>query len=155
MTTTKSKSMIAFMCMGLVAGMMSPIQTSINSRLRIAVDSPIIASMISFLVGMTLLLLISLIVERRLTFQLRGVGRIPWWIFTGGALGVIFVTSNILLLPLLGSALTVVLALCGQMIIALTIDHFGWFGIIRHPINRYRVLGVLSMVGGVLLIQWF
>lgn len=155
MTTTKSKSMIAFMCMGLVAGMMSPIQTSINSRLRIAVDSPIIASMISFLVGMTLLLLISLIVERRLTFQLRGVGRIPWWIFTGGALGVIFVTSNILLLPRLGSALTVVLALCGQMIIALTIDHFGWFGIIRHPINRYRVLGVLSMVGGVLLIQWF
>ncbi|EUJ25770.1 DMT family transporter [Listeria cornellensis] len=155
MTTKKSKSMIAFMCMGLAAGMMSPIQTSINSRLRIAVDSPIIASMISFLVGMTLLLLISLIVERRLTFQLRGVGRIPWWIFTGGALGVIFVTSNILLLPLLGSALTVVLALCGQMIIALTIDHFGWFGIIRHPINRYRVLGVLSMVGGVLLIQWF
>lgn len=155
MTAKKSKSMIAFMFMGLVAGMMSPIQTSINSRLRIAVDSPIIASLISFLVGMMLLLLISLVVERRLTFPLRGVGRIPWWIFTGGALGVIFVTSNILLLPLLGSALTVVLALCGQMIIALTIDHFGWFGIIRHPINRYRILGVLSMIGGVLLIQWF
>ncbi|MBC1474069.1 DMT family transporter [Listeria grandensis] len=155
MTAKKSKSMIAFMCMGLVAGMMSPIQTSINSRLRIAVDSPIIASLISFLVGMTLLLILSLLVERRLTFQLRGVGRIPWWIFTGGALGVIFVTSNILLLPLLGSALTVVLALCGQMIIALTIDHFGWFGIIPHPINRYRLLGVLSMIGGVLLIQWF
>lgn len=108
-----------------------------------------------FLVGTTLLTLVCLIVERRLTFQLKGVGRIPWWVFTGGALGVLFVTSNILLLPLLGSAMTVVLALCGQMIIALIIDHFGFFGVIPHPINRYRMIGVLLMLVGVFLIQRF
>ncbi len=83
------------MAMGLVSGLLSPIQTSINSQLRLTVGSPFVASFISFLVGTTLLTLVCLIVERRLTFQLKGVGRIPWWVFTGGALGVLFVTSNI------------------------------------------------------------
>ncbi len=155
MTKRSSKSLLLFMAMGLVSGLLSPIQTSINSQLRLTVGSPFVASFISFLVGTTLLTLVCLIVERRLTFQLKSVGRIPWWVFTGGALGVLFVTSNILLLPLLGSAMTVVLALCGQMIIALIIDHFGFFGVIPHPINRYRMIGVLLMLVGVFLIQRF
>ncbi|WP_369821476.1 DMT family transporter [Listeria sp. ILCC804] len=143
------------MMMGFFAGMMSPVQTSINGKLREAVGSPFVASLISFSVGTIALFIICLVVEKRVTFKLRGVGKVPWWIFTGGLMGVFFITSNILLLPVLGSAMVVVLAICGQMLIALLIDHFGWFGVIRHPINRYRVLGVLIMLIGVILIQKF
>ncbi|MEN2667310.1 DMT family transporter [Listeria aquatica] len=148
------KTMLLFMLMGFIAGMLSPIQTSINGKLRMAVGSPFLASFISFLVGTILLFLICLLIEKRVTFKVRGVGKIPFWVFTG-IMGVVFVTSNILLLPLLGSAMTVVLAICGQMVIALIIDHFGFFGVIKHPINRYRIIGVLAMIAGILLIQNF
>jgi transporter family-2 protein len=150
-----TKTMFLFMIMGFFAGMMSPIQTSINGKLRTAVGSPLVASMISFLIGTIALFIICLIIEKRVTFKLRGVGKVPWWIFTGGLLGVFFITSNILLLPVLGSAMVVVLAICGQMVMALLIDHFGWFGVIRHPINRYRIIGVAIMLIGVVLIQKF
>lgn len=73
MTKRSSKSLLLFMAMGLVSGLLSPIQTSINSQLRLTVGSPFVASFISFLVGTTLLTLVCLIVERRLTFQLKGV----------------------------------------------------------------------------------
>lgn len=75
MTKRSSKSLLLFMAMGLVSGLLSPIQTSINSQLRLTVGSPFVASFISFLVGTTLLTLVCLIVERRLTFQLKGVSR--------------------------------------------------------------------------------
>ncbi|PDC05396.1 DMT family transporter, partial [Listeria monocytogenes] len=32
---------------------------------------------------------------------------------------------------------------------------FGFFGVIPHPINRYRMIGVLLMLIGVFLIQRF
>lgn len=48
MTKRSSKSLLLFMAMGLVSGLLSPIQTSINSQLRLTVGSPFVASFISF-----------------------------------------------------------------------------------------------------------
>ncbi|WP_343310514.1 DMT family transporter [Bacillus glycinifermentans] len=79
----------------------------------------------------------------------------PWWLWTGGILGVIFITSNILLLPIVGASLTVVLALNGQMIIALIIDHFGWFGISKRRLNVQRILRIVRMTAGIMIIQHF
>ena len=36
-----------------------------------------------------------------------------------------FVTSNIILMPFLGAALTTIIAMMGQMIMGIIIDHFG------------------------------
>ncbi|EST10749.1 DMT family transporter [Sporolactobacillus laevolacticus] len=160
--TNKSSYLILYMLLGLFAGMLSPIQTSINSELRNAVHSPFIASLVSFLVGTIALILLVLIIEHRRLFDknVLGKGKIvisgnPWWLWIGGILGVIFVTSNIFLLPIIGAALTVVLALCGQMVIALIIDHFGWFGVPKHQINIQRIFGIILMVAGIFLIQHF
>jgi transporter family-2 protein len=150
------------MFIGLFAGMLSPIQTSINSELRSAIQSPLVASLVSFSVGTIVLFLLVSIIEHRRLFN-RNVlekGKIviaksPWWLWIGGILGIIFVTSNIFLLPMIGAALTVVLALCGQMVIALIIDHFGWFGVPKHQINKQRIFGMILMVAGIFLIQHF
>ena len=37
-----------------------------------------------------------------------------------------FVTSNIILMPFLGAALTTIIAMMGQMIMGIIIDHFCW-----------------------------
>lgn len=159
---SKSSYLILYMLLGLIAGMLSPIQTSVNSELRSEIQSPLAASLISFSVGTIVLLLLSLIIEHRRVFRKSTLGsgktlilKSPWWVWTGGALGVIFVTANIFLLPMIGAALTVVLALCGQMVIALIIDHFGWFGVPKHSINVQRIFGIILMVAGLFLIQHF
>lgn len=144
-----------FLVWGLAAGMVSPVQTAVNGRLRLAVHSPLLASLISFFTGTLLLILSTLLIERRLSFSRRVITDSPWWLWVGGPLGVIFVTANILLLPLLGAELTVVSVLCGQMLIALIIEHFGWFGVRLHKINRQRLAGIALMILGILLIQHF
>nr|MDH3163472.1 DMT family transporter [Bacillus licheniformis] len=159
----KNKSMYVFlfMMLGLFAGMAFPIQTSINSELRNAIHSPFIASLISFLVGMLVLLFLTSFIEHRRLFlnnlqtAKTFVTSSPWWLWTGGILGVVFITSNILLLPIVGASLTVVLALSCQMIIALVIDHFGWFGIPKHRLNVQRILGIVLMITGIMIIQHF
>lgn len=158
----KSSYLIVYMLLGLIAGMLSPIQTSINSELRSAIQSPLIASLVSFSVGtIALIFLVVFIEHRRLVTKnilIKGktvISKSPWWLWIGGILGVTFVTSNIVLLPMIGAALTVVLALCGQMIIALIIDHFGWFGVPQHRINTQRIFGMILMVAGIFLIQHF
>lgn len=116
----KNRSMYVFlyMMLGLFAGMASPIQTSINSELRNALQSPLIASLISFLVGMIVLLFLTTIVEHRRLFHINNlqtaktfVTGSPWWLWTGGILGVIFITSNILLLPIVGAGVNTIVGL--------------------------------------------
>lgn len=140
---------------GLIAGSVIPVQTSINSRLGQKVRSPFLASALSFFLGTLVLLLFTLIIDRSLGVSLRTFSASPWWIWTGGMLGVCYLTSNILLLPRLGAALTVVVTLCGQMIVAIAIDQFGWFGVSVHAINLPRLAGILCMLLGIYLIKKF
>ncbi|RYL95098.1 DMT family transporter [Sporolactobacillus sp. THM7-4] len=146
---------ILFLLWGLAAGMVSPVQTAINAKLRVAVGSPVMATLISFFVGSLVLVPVTLIMNRKLTFELQVIRKSPWWLWIGGVLGIIFVISNILLLPALGSELTVVAIICGQMVIAMLIDHFGWFGVARHKINWQRIAGLVLLIAGVILIQRF
>lgn len=157
MANRNNKWIITFVCLlwGIAAGMASPVQTAVNARLHTAVGSPLVAALISFISGTTLLLAVTLFADRGLHVSRRTFRQTYWWQWLGGPLGVVFVLSNILLLPLLGSALTVVAILCGQMIIALIIDHFGWFGVPRHKINWQRLAGLALMVAGIILIQHF
>ena len=71
-----------------------------------------------------------------------------WWV--GGLLGVCFLTGNLLLLPRLGAALTVVMTVAGQIIMGVFIDTFGLLGASNHsffpkssryhnPILRYLI----------------
>lgn len=147
--------MILFlMIAGFLSGMTIPIQTSINSRLGFRVKSPYIASTVSFFVGALVLVVVTLLADPYFGTEMRLLPSIPWWILTGGGfLGVFYLTSNILLLPRLGSALTVVVTLLGQMMMALSIDHFGWFHVPVHELNGPRMIGIAVMFLGVFIIK--
>lgn len=47
----------------------------------------------------------------------------------GGIFGIFILTGNIVLLPALGSVLTTMIFILGQMIMALTIDQLGMFNL--------------------------
>ncbi|MCY1188618.1 putative inner membrane exporter, YdcZ [compost metagenome] len=47
------------------------------------------------------------------------------------------------------------LALAGQVVASLLLDHFGWFGLVERPVSLPKVFGVVLLMGGVVLIQFF
>ena len=90
-------------------------------------DSSLFAALVSFTVGTIALFILTIIFNRSLKIKLsqQHLGRIKPLYFIGGILGVVFVTSNIILMPYLGAALTTIVAMLGQMIMGVIIDHFG------------------------------
>lgn len=134
---------------GLAIGIGLPIQTSINSRLKNSVGSPFVASLISFAIGTTFLAIITLFENGSLFFSSKIFEQQPWWLWIGGLLGVIYLTSNILLFPKLGSVQTVIMPIMGQIIMGLLIDNFGLFKSLVKPLTLTRLIGALLVILGV------
>lgn len=137
----------------LLAGMALPTQFSVNAQLRSVVQSPIIASTISFIVGAIVLLLISLF-GKGMNVNKEWFAA-PWWVWTGGLLGAFYVVASIVLIPRLGATATVAYILAGQMVASTLIDNFGLIGVQVHALSIPRVIGVLLVIVGVIIIQKF
>ncbi len=75
--------------------------------------------------------------------------------FIGGFLGAFFVSVLATIVPRIGVALAVSLAIGGQMLVTLLIDHFGFLGVPVKEINLTRVLGAGLITAGVILIRKF
>ncbi|WP_214712090.1 DMT family transporter [Exiguobacterium sp. s55] len=143
---------------GLVIGILLPVQTSANSRLRSILGSPFVASFLSFAVGLTFLSITLLLTGQSFGIDSSLFRTEPLWIWSGGLFGVIFLTGNILLFPRLGSVQTVIMPIFGQILMGLLIDHFGWFHSTVNVLTPWRVLGalfvLLGVVGTVALTDW-
>ena len=142
-----------FLILALTAGAFLPLQAGINAQLRLYTGSPVIAAFISFVVGTAVLLVIALAL--RIEWPAAAAfARAPWWVWIGGALGAFFVFLAIVLAESLGAAVLVSFIIAGQMLASILLDHYGWAGFSRHPINPTRILGALLLLSGVLLIRY-
>jgi transporter family-2 protein len=79
--------------------------------------------------------------------------RIPWWQWSGGLFGAIFIAIAILLIPQLGAATFIALFVAGQLLCSLAFDHFGLLGIPVHPVTLIRLAGAAFLILGVVLIR--
>ncbi|TWT53359.1 hypothetical protein Pla22_09880 [Rubripirellula amarantea] len=137
---------------GLAIGSLFGMQPSINGTLGASVEHPLQASLISFATGTFLLILICVATG---TFPPRFVsspGQLPWWIWTGGAIGVAVVTGTLVLAPRVGSLTLFVAFISGQVLTALVIDHFGWLGNPRIHASPMRLLGAGLLLAGLTVI---
>lgn len=133
---------------GVFSGALLPLQTSVNNRLRLSVGTPLMASFFSFLIGTGALILATWTAGGRPWPQLELAAGQPWWMFTGGVLGVMVLTGNILLFPRVGSVQTVILPITGQVITGLLIDTFGLLRAPQIPLGWTRVVGALLVLAG-------
>jgi transporter family-2 protein len=81
------------------------------------------------------------------------ISRVPYWAWSGGIFGAVFIALPIVTIFKLGGAAYIAPLVTGQMIAALTVDHFGWLGVQERPVDLPRILGVALLVGGVVLIR--
>src|SRR5829696_6843588 len=138
--------------LAIAAGVSIVVQQVLNSNLRTALNSAAWSGFVSYFVGVVCMALIAL----ALRDPLPAVGvaaRIPWWAWSGGLFGAIFIGLSILLVPHLWAATFIALLVTGQMLASVAFDHFGWRGLAQRPVEAPRLIGVALLIGGVVLIR--
>ncbi len=135
----------------LLGGVLLAIQSPLNAQVGKAVGSPVNAALISFLVGTVALSVIA--ATQRIApndAQARGL---PWYVWTGGLCGAVFVTAAAYAAPRLGVATMLSLAIASQLITALLLDHYGALGIPQHPVSVGRIAGMALVILGVIVVR--
>ena len=128
-------------------------QAVINARLRFVLGAPVWAAMAQFVVGLLMLTLFAALSRQPIPAG-ADIARAPWWMWTGGVFGALFILMAVIVTPTLGAALMLASSIVGQLGAALVIDHYGLFGATVIPISGTRVLGVVLLALGVILMRW-
>jgi bacterial/archaeal transporter family-2 protein len=140
------------LALALVAGISIVVQQVLNSNLREALNSAAWSGFVSYAVGVLCMALYALALRDPIPAA-SVAARIPWWAWSGGLFGAIFIALAILLVPQLGAATFIALLVTGQMLASVTFDHFGWMGLAQRSADLPRLVGVALLIAGVLLIR--
>jgi transporter family-2 protein len=138
--------------LALGAGVSVATQQVLNGSLREALGSPAWAGLISYAGGL-LMMIVAVIALGEGVPPLRIMASVSWWAWSGGLFGGAFILLAILLLPSLGAATLFALVIAGQVLAAVTLDHFGALGLMPHPISIARLAGAVFLIAGVILVR--
>ena len=135
-------------------GVLTPIQTAANSRLRQSVISPFIASLVSFSVGTIFLLIVTICEKGGIFIDRELFATLPWWSWFGGICGLWGLTVNIIIFPKLGAMQTALMPMLGQIIMGIVIDSLGLLQSPQFPFTFLRFISVLIILLGMFMVIW-
>jgi transporter family-2 protein len=143
-----------WLCLGLVAGAVLPVQGAINAELNAELGAAIAVGAFSFLVATVAMALAlgSILATGAPRPRLEPLRGVPWWGWLGGLCGATYVTSVFLLIPEIGAAPVVVLTVAGQQVASVAVDRYGLLRLPRRTISPRRLTGVAVLLAGVALI---
>jgi len=134
-----------------VSGGFIAVQAPTNALLARGVGSPVNAALISFIVGSLALFALALVLGAR---PAEGAVRsVPWYAWTGGFYGAVFVTVAAFAAPRLGVTFFLMVAIGGQLAMALFLDRIGAFGIDKVDVSATRLAGVALVLAGAFLVR--
>lgn len=140
------------MILAVAAGISLVVQQALNSNLRTALSSAAWSGFMSYLLGVLCMAVLAFLLRDPVP-SAAVAARIPWFAWTGGLFGAIFIGLGIFLVPQLGAATFFALLIAGQMFGSIAFDHFGVLGVPVHPVSTVRIAGAALLVGGVVLIR--
>jgi transporter family-2 protein len=143
---------ILFYLLPVFAGIAITIQSGINSELRVAIQHPLAAAFISFIVG-TVALAVLLLFSKDSLPGLTQYSTVGWYKFTGGLLGAFVVTVTLISVTRIGAANMFVLIVAGQLITAVLMDHFGVLGMKTNPVSLQKIFGICLLIAGAWLVN--
>ncbi len=130
---------------GLLAGVLMAAQGSLNTVLGKAVGRSVATLVVQVTGALAAGALVLSGVEKA---DWPGLGRVPWYVYLGGVIGVAIVFAVVVSMGRLGVATATTAILFGQITAAAIIDHFGLFGIPRVPFSLFKVLGLALFTAG-------
>lgn len=94
--------MWAFLIIALLMGMLFPVQTAANARMRASVGPAFVVTLISFSVSSLLLCGVSLVCGIPVLPTAEQIATVPWWGWIGGIIALFTITVTIYLFKALG-----------------------------------------------------
>ncbi len=134
------------------AGISIIIQQALNANLRHALDSAAWSGFASYFVGVICMAVLAVALRDPVP-SAAVASRIPWWAWSGGLFGAIFIGLAIYLIPILGAATFISVLIAGQMLTSVAFDHFGWLGLEQRTVDLPRLIGAGLLIAGVILIR--
>ena len=137
--------------LAVIGGVLLAVQAPTNALLGKASGSPIVAAFISFLIGTIALGAVVAATSGRLFDS--SLKQVPWYAWLGGFYGAFFVAVAAFGAPRVGVGVLLTAAIAGQLAAALVLDHFGLFGLARHPVTLTRAAGLVLVLVGAALVR--
>lgn len=147
-------SQIGLYAAALAAGVAFVVQQAVNAGLKGALGSGIWAGFTNFAVGGAAVLAVALVLREPLP-TLADAARAPWYGWTGGLLGALYIVGAVFLIPRIGAATMVALIIVGQMLASVAVDHLGALGVAEHPASLPRLAGAALLVLGAVLVTLY
>ena len=141
-----------YLIITLAMGLLVPLQTAANSRLRQTVGQAYLSTLISFSVSSLFLLLVAIVTGIPILPTTEMLQAAPWWSWFGGIIALLTITCAIYLFKELGQLQATIIPLFSQLLFSLAIDHFGWFGSRVIPMDGKRLVGSLLLLVGIVLV---
>ena len=139
------------LALALFAGVLMAVQAPTNAILGKASGSPVVAALISFVVGSIALAAVVVGTSGRLFApELKSV---PWYAWLGGFYGAFFVAIAAFGAPKVGVGPLLTAAIAGQLIGAIILDHYGLLGLSRQPVGIEKIGGVLLVLLGAWMVR--
>ena len=133
-----------------VVGGLIALQAPINSRLGHSVGT-FQSAFVGFAVS-TVALAVLVGLARGGFGRIAEVRGVPWEYLTGGLLGAAYVTAVLVTVRALGAGGVTAATIAGQLAMSVVVDHYGWLGVERDPVNAAKVLGLLLVAAGTFLV---
>jgi transporter family-2 protein len=141
-----------YLLLPFITGVALTTQAAINGQLRTAINSPLLATFISFIVG-TIFLLIIILFSTQKDVSIHTFTQVAWYKYTGGLLGSFIVMAIILSIKNISPSALFALVVAGQLITAIVFEQFGVLGVKLAPINWTKFIGVIMLIAAVYLIN--
>jgi bacterial/archaeal transporter family-2 protein len=137
--------------LALLAGALMAVQAPTNALLGKASGSPVVAALISFIVGtLALGAIVAATSGRLFAPELKAV---PWYAWLGGFYGAVFVVVAAFGAPKIGVGPLLTAVIGGQLIGAIVLDHYGLLGLTRQPVSLEKIGGVALVLFGAWLVR--
>ena len=143
-----------FYLIGILSGLMLAVQNPYNSNFGKQLASPIAGGFMVYVLGTIEFLLLLLITRANVAGILSlGFGHGNIWLL-GGVMGAAFITSIIILFPILGPINAVIYPTLGQIFSGLIYDWTGAFGSHQVPVKVIAIIGLVLLLAGVFLTSY-
>jgi transporter family-2 protein len=136
----------------LITGALVPVQAATNAACSKATGSPIIAAFITLLTGLISITLY-LVISKTPLPEIATLKNTHPINFIAGLIVAFYLIIITFITPRLGVGSSIGLIITGQLIGAITIDHYGLFNTMMRTIDAKRILGTLFMILGIYLVM--
>lgn len=143
---------LLFFC-ALFGGMCLAAQGGLNAQLGMFLKHPLLASFVAFMGSSFFALLAVLLLVKEFPSKSQ-IMEVPWYLWGSGAfLSLTGISLYYYTIPKLGVSNMIVIGLFGQLLFAMLAGHYAWFQLPKESITPYRIVGILSIMVGIILMK--